>query len=640
MLNGFLSKIGLGKRFMSIRFKVILPYLLLTLLVAATGAYVVTRLVTNTLQERLTNQILDAGRIVSDEMVKQDIANLKAARQIAYTRGFAEAVRDKDQAAALSIARPTMSGLGVESVIVVNAEGRDLLHLRQQADGSIVDTGPNPPSLSLSIIQTLLSEKNPDSLPRRQFGIHPDDGRQYYFSAIPIVVDDQMVGVILAGTSLNTLLPRLKNTSLADVTFYKENGVAIASTFLPADAAINDLLLLSLSPDEYKQALTSDGVVHGETFQHNQRDYSSARAPLLIGEERVGVFSVALPLNFIIQSSSVSRNTYVVIYFFAMLLVILVGYAISRLIINPLYSLVRASRAIAAGDLQQRTNIKTRDEIGVLAKTFDEMTERLQQRTLELEKTNNILQQMDQTKGRFIHISAHELRTPLTLIMGYAAMLEQKASKDPDTRELVKGILEGSNRMTEIVDSMLDVSRIDSNTLTIKKTDLQIHLVIQKVRKAFQFALEERRLKFEALDLERLPSINADPELLFKVFYHVIMNAIKYTPDGGMITVQGRMIQDGNDSEVEVAVKDTGIGIDPQSHELIFNKFYQTGEVLFHSSSKTNFKGGGPGLGLSIARGIIEAHQGRIWVESPGHDETACPGSTFHIRLPVKDREK
>jgi signal transduction histidine kinase len=86
---------------------------------------------------------------------------------------------------------------------------------------------------------------------------------------------------------------------------------------------------------------------------------------------------------------------------------------------------------------------------------------------------------------------------------------------------------------------------------------------------------------------------------------------------------------------VEVIVSDSGIGIDPEHLDRIFEKFYQTGEVALHSTGKTKFKGGGPGLGLAIAKGIIEAHGGKIWAESEGHDEETCPGSRFHVVLPV-----
>jgi signal transduction histidine kinase len=92
------------------------------------------------------------------------------------------------------------------------------------------------------------------------------------------------------------------------------------------------------------------------------------------------------------------------------------------------------------------------------------------------------------------------------------------------------------------------------------------------------------------------------------------------------------------DQSVEIVVSDTGIGIAPEELERIFEKFYRVGDVLLHSTGRTKFKGAGPGLGLTIARGIVEAHGGRIWAESPGYDEETCPGGEFHIVLPVQPR--
>ena len=173
--------------------------------------------------------------------------------------------------------------------------------------------------------------------------------------------------------------------------------------------------------------------------------------------------------------------------------VILIGYFVARLIINPLLSLVRTSRAIADGDLTQRTEIKTNDEIGVLANTFDHMTENLQQRTLDLERTNKILEQMDRTKMRFIQISAHELRTPLTLVQGYAQMVNVKAKDRADLTKYTNGILDGTSRIVEIIDNMLDVSRIDTNQLEAMSVPMEIEPIIEKVKKTFQTAFEERK---------------------------------------------------------------------------------------------------------------------------------------------------
>jgi signal transduction histidine kinase len=189
--------------------------------------------------------------------------------------------------------------------------------------------------------------------------------------------------------------------------------------------------------------------------------------------------------------------------------------------------------------------------------------------------------------------------------------------------------------MVEIIDGMLDVTRIDSNLLEVIYKDVQLEQVMERVGKVFQDALTERKIALHIHGVSDIPTMQADKELLYKVFYQVVGNAIKYTPDGKEITINACLIPNGNTPEVEITVKDAGIGIDPQHHELVFEKFFQTGEVLLHSSGKTKFKGGGPGLGLAIARGIINAHHGRIWLESPKHDETDCPGTTVFIRLPL-----
>lgn len=121
---------------------------------------------------------------------------------------------------------------------------------------------------------------------------------------------------------------------------------------------------------------------------------------------------------------------------------------------------------------------------------------------------------------------------------------------------------------------------------------------------------------------------------LAQALRNVVLNAIKYTPDGGRIAITGQL----RDDEVWIAVRDSGIGIDPQYHELIFQKFFRTHDPSLHSSGATKFLGAGPGLGLTIARGVIEAHGGRIWVESDGEDRKTLPGSTFTIALPLHPR--
>ncbi len=620
---------------MSIRLKVILPYLLLTVVVAVIGVYVVTRLVSNTIQERLTNQLLEAGRVVSDNFVRQEVRHVETARIVAFTAGVADALAGEDRDTVFALVEPLFAGLGVENLILISPQGKEVAHLIVDETGQLERVEQGTGVANSVLVAPFLTNKSSDAPPRRALGVNYVNDEVYYYTSIPVALDSgEFAGVVVIGTSIRSILPFLKSTALADIIIYSSSGQAIGTTLSAADQSA--LQIVSITEEEYRTIIVSENIVTGNNIKIDGRSFSVARGPLQVGSDRIGVFAVALPLDFVIQSGANSRTTYVVLFTIVFFIVVVIGYVVSRLIINPIYSLVNTSQAIAGGNLEQRTGIHTRDEIGTLASTFDEMTIRLQERTHELERTNEILRNIDKTKTNFIQISAHELRTPLTLIMGYSQMLEQDTKNNPELLSLAQGILDGSERMTDIVDSMLDVSRIDSNTLFLRKTGLRLDLLIKKVNKGFEKAFEERNIEIHTHELRDLPLIPADPDLLVKVFYHLIMNAIKFTPDGGSITISGKYLNGSEPPCVEVAIQDTGIGIDPALHKLIFEKFNQTGDVLLHSSGKTKFKGGGPGLGLAIARGIVEAHGGRIWVESHGYNEQIPPGSTFFVSLPVE----
>lgn len=269
-----------------------------------------------------------------------------------------------------------------------------------------------------------------------------------------------------------------------------------------------------------------------------------------------------------------------------------------------------------------------------------QLEHKVQERTEELQKAYNQLERLDRNKSDFIAIASHELRTPLTVVQGYSGMLvnDNIIQQNAYHHRAISGIYEGTQRMHEIVNTMLDMVKIDNQTLKLHPKAFSLALLIESVAGGFGKATTQRRLTLTCVGLEDLPEIEADIDELRKVFHHLIVNAIKYTPDGGTITIAGNYLSgDGDDTAeaVEIVVSDTGIGIDADFHELVFEKFFQTGEVNFHSSGKIKFKAGGPGLGLAIARGIVEAHNGRIWVESSGHDEETFPGSAFYVILPV-----
>jgi signal transduction histidine kinase len=283
--------------------------------------------------------------------------------------------------------------------------------------------------------------------------------------------------------------------------------------------------------------------------------------------------------------------------------------------------------------------------IRILVRLTDRLRDADQQSIMALRKTNEELnrtlaklERLDRTKTDFIQVSAHELRTPVTALLGYAQMMQANPAilQDSELRMLVEGLVNSTERLNRIFGLILDASRVVADELQVVRSPVSIPLIFEAILAKNGQALAQRNLTLERVGLGDLPIYPAAPDMLQKAFHHLVNNAIKYTPDGGKITVAGRVVEAADLGRcVEVTVQDTGIGIAPENLELIFEKFYHTGALSLHSSGTTAYKGDGPGLGLTIARGVIQAHGGRIWAESPAHDERACPGSRFVVHLPL-----
>jgi len=252
-------------------------------------------------------------------------------------------------------------------------------------------------------------------------------------------------------------------------------------------------------------------------------------------------------------------------------------------------------------------------------------------------KVRNTLESLEKSKSDFISVAAHELKTPLTLIEGYATMLHEIIPPEYNTAVQInlylRGINAGTRRLREIVDDMIDVSMIDNDLLSLNFQPVWIHRILNFIQREMTEPVRDRKQKLNICAFPGSDEMTfGDSERFLQALRNVVSNAIKYTPDGGTITIDGRLLP----GFVEITVTDTGIGINPDDHERIFEKFGRIGDVSLHSTSKIRYKGGGPGLGLPIAKGIIEAHGGAIWVESEGCDDVKCPGSVFHIMLPIQ----
>ncbi|MBN2007392.1 MAG: response regulator [Anaerolineae bacterium] len=266
------------------------------------------------------------------------------------------------------------------------------------------------------------------------------------------------------------------------------------------------------------------------------------------------------------------------------------------------------------------------------------LVNRLEEKVRELEKANTELQRVEKMKSDFVVLAGHELRTPLTVIYGYLQILKANPAIPGDEnsegspRHLLEKVSEAVQRLSEVIQDILNVSLIDANRLDLAHEPVFINSVVQSVLHNFRNFGPQRKLIFElGSGLKKIPVIEGDPRRLHTAIGNIISNAIKYTPDGGTISIDAEALDD----VTHLWVKDTGVGIPPEELAHIFERFYVLEDVALHRSSKTAFKGGGLGLGLAVSKGILEAHGGKIWAESPGHDEEKLLGSTFHILLPI-----
>jgi PAS domain S-box-containing protein len=274
-----------------------------------------------------------------------------------------------------------------------------------------------------------------------------------------------------------------------------------------------------------------------------------------------------------------------------------------------------------------------------------------------LEKSTRELERLNQMKDSFLGVASHELKTPLTVIIGYSELIlgEMSSKVDSTVLTMAQYIADAAERLSNIVRDMIDVSMLDSRRLRLRRRREDLNEVIRKAVNELEFFFSQRKQSL-ALDLgSALPALMCDPDRLTQVISNVVGNAIKFTPDGGTVSVSTRLIQTmrppmatdpGTATQVrqidsvlhpylEIVIRDTGIGISEEDQIHVFEKFYEVGNIEEHFTGKVAFKGKGTGLGLTIVKGIIDMHGGEIWVESPGFDPKGCPGSEFHILLPL-----
>jgi signal transduction histidine kinase len=306
---------------------------------------------------------------------------------------------------------------------------------------------------------------------------------------------------------------------------------------------------------------------------------------------------------------------------------------VARRVVRPLETLRNGVERIGGGDLNSRLELKTGDEIEVLADEFNRMTDNLQQayvglehkvgaRTQELAIANERLKELDRLKSDFVANVSHELRTPLTAIKGAVDLILREVAGPLTEKQVhyLNRVRSNTQHLAGLINDLLDLSKIESGKTEIKASRIALDGLVQEVVESLRPIAAEKVITLQATISEPSILVWADRDKINQVLMNLIGNAIKFTLSQGRVTISASR---NGEENVQVCVSDTGRGIPADEKEKIFDKFFQIAEG-------GGAKPKGTGLGLAICKALVELHGGKIWVESGPNR-----GSTFSFTLPL-----
>ncbi len=361
----------------------------------------------------------------------------------------------------------------------------------------------------------------------------------------------------------------------------RESGGPHRSDAPPLYAVANNAgeIVLGIGPYETGQQVGADQLEQGQ--------------PVVIDGEQVGTALLALPPPRLDPREQVYVDRTNQALFIgavgASAIALLVGILLSRQFLRPLTELTSAIAAMRQGDLEQKVRVRSRDELGELAESFNEMS-------AQLHRANHLRKQMTAD-------IAHDLRTPLMVISGYLEALRDGTLKPTPER------FEAMNReavlLKRLVEDLRTLSLADAGELKLIYQPVQPRDLLEQVRQSFEPLAAEQSVTLRVEADETLPAVQVDRERMVQVLGNLVSNALRYTPAGGTISLRARQQHDG----VQLVVSDTGKGIEPEQLLNIFERFYRTEQARSEHQGES-------GLGLAIAKSIVEAHHGTIAAES------------------------
>jgi signal transduction histidine kinase len=607
--------------------QLILPYVVLTIFVAAIGIFVTTYLVASSNTERFTNRLYETNRVASDSIVRQEQTNLNNLRLMIFTTGVNEAIQYRNVQAVEDLLVPLAANSRVDLVSAIDRSGKEIVTLAYNSSSGQYTRSTGLDFSNLQIVKDILAGKEDQMGDKFTDLVDTPLGKAVLTSAAVRDAKGNFNGVLLVGSRLHPMIEITKNEALADVLLYNLSGTLLDSTLIstdPENKSLSDLLLPV--PDAKVNQIIEVSL--------NGRQYQVVFTPLVIRRQKAGWLGTVLSSDYVSAENLTNRNTFVLLFTLSTLATFLIGNVIARSIARPVEKLNTIAQAVAAGDLEQQTGLKRNDEIGDLAAAFDQMTLRLRERTLEaknlyqeaIERNQELVrtnEQLRDTQLQLIHSEKmaavgqltagiiHDVKNPIAVIKGFAELLLEDPRLEPDVKKQVKAMRESAIKANRIITDLLTFSRQSEPEM---RESNMVETVEAALRMTSFLARESQIHVVTELPTEPVV-MRFDPQQIEQVLINLIQNAIQAMSPHGTLTVR----LTAQDHRAILAVKDTGVGIPQENLTRIFDPFFTTKP-----------EGEGTGLGLSVSYGIVACHNGKINVQSePGQ------GSEFSVDLPM-----
>lgn len=696
--------------------RITLPFLLTILIIAVIGAFIVTRLVAGNIQERLNTQLLDSAQAASNTVVEAERQIIAVLRLMSFTEGIAQNVRDRNTAGIDVLLRSVAANHAVDDVIVFDLTG-DTLYRYKAATLNAAPTSTLPQTRNWASVQRVIGGEV-DEQGDKFVEVQQLEGEFTFLIAGPITDDsDKLVGGMLIGMSNRSFVRLLKEQAVASIVLLDRDGGLMGSSFRDAVSG-----KLAMSRDQMRDLGEQQQVDASTTLRYeiDNATYQFIYAPLQMRSAQLGWVGVALPVDFVSDRISTSRDIFFVFFMIVLGVVVVIGVTVSGSIIRPVFRILDTTRAIRAGDLSRRANLKSPDELGELSQSLDHMTTELLKRSRKINKlyaeqleetvrrdavltsisdavivmdtqdqpilTNaaaevlmqsveenpeymalfsnplqysqprnatvgnrhfNVLStpvrlpsgellgyvvvfrdvtslvEAERVKDEVILQLSHELRTPLTAAKGYVELVKMMGSET--IPEMFLDFLGKAHNQIKtlggMVDQVIEVNGMLANRFSIDAQMLDLTALLVEVIDTYRETIQAAQHKLIVTLPDAPIWVKGDTSRLTQVFGNIIKNAYSYTLPGGWIEIY---LETDVDQQVVVRVYDSGVGIDEDEIEKVFEKLYR-GRSADAGPTDTR----GLGLGLYISRQIIEAHNGKIMLESEVN-----VGTTVAIILP------